>query len=161
MRPLRIYLDTSVINFLFHEDVPEFRKITETFFENHVRRGEYAVYVSDVVLEEIGETPDEARRDRLLGVIRDYRLSILPLTEEASQLAATYMAGGAIPPAKIEDARHVAIATCSQMDILLSWNFKHLANIRKQVAVRALNEREGYLHPLRLTTPMEVVYESD
>ena len=34
MKKLKIYLDTSVINFLFADDVPEFRKITEDFFEN-------------------------------------------------------------------------------------------------------------------------------
>jgi len=161
MRQLKIYLDTSVINFLFHEDVPELRKITETFFENHVRRGEYDVYVSDVVVREIEKTPGRAKRDQLLGVIRNSRLTVLALTDEAERLAAAYIEGGAIPPSKIEDAQHVAIATCSQLDLLLSWNFKHLANIRRQIAVRAINEREGYLHPLRLTTPMEVAYEND
>jgi len=161
MRQLKIYLDTSVINFLFHEDVPELRKITEEFFEKHVSRGEYAVHVSDVVLQEIDETPDQAKRERLLGVIRGFGLRVLPLTDEAIRLASTYMTEGAIPPAKLEDARHVAIATCNQMDLLLSWNFKHLANIRRQTAVRAINEREGYFYPLRLTTPMEVTYEND
>jgi len=45
------------------------------------------------------------------------------------------------------------------MDILLSWNFKHLANIKKQMGVKLVNERNGYLYPLLLTTPMEVLYE--
>jgi hypothetical protein len=64
-----------------------------------------------------------------------------------------------IPPRYTEDARHIAIATCHEMDVLLSWNFKHLANIKKQTEVRAVNERNGYLHPLLLATPMEVFYE--
>lgn len=39
MKKLKIYLDTSVINFLFADDVPEFQKITEDFFENYVKKG--------------------------------------------------------------------------------------------------------------------------
>ena len=161
MKKLKIYLDTSVINFLFHEDSPEFRKITKEFFENYVKPAVYEVYVSEVVVGEIEKTPDPAKRGQLLAVLGDYRLTVLPLTEEAFRLAATYVEAGVIPARKVEDARHVAIATCNDLDILLSWNFKHLANIRKQIAVRAINEREGYFYPLTLTNPMEVLYEND
>jgi len=68
---------------------------------------------------------------------------------------------GFIPPKKLEDAQHIAIATCNQMDILLSWNFKHLSNIQKQLSVKIINEKEGYFYPLILTNPMEVVYENE
>ena len=61
----------------------------------------------------------------------------------------------------MEDAQHVALATCYQMDFLLSWNFKHLANARKQTAIKVINETEGYFYPLTLTNPMEVMDENE
>ena len=69
MKKLKIYLDTSVINFLFADDVPEFRKITEDFFENYVKKGKYLVYVSDVVIAEIEKTKYGDKKKLLLEVI--------------------------------------------------------------------------------------------
>jgi hypothetical protein len=112
------------------------------------------------------ETPrhpngSQNQRGRLLGVVRDLGLSILELNAEASRLASVYVREGVIPARKLEDAQHIAIAVCNQMDVLLSWNFKHLANLHKQIAVRSVNEREGYYYPLALVNPMEVLGEDD
>ena len=161
MKKLKIYLDTSVINFLFADDVPEFRKITEDFFENYVKKGKYLVYVSDVVIAEIEKTKSGDKKKLLLEVIEKYSLRILILDETSDALATVYLREKIIPPKKLEDAQHIAIATCNQMDILLSWNFKHLSNIQKQIGVKIINEKEGYFYPLILTNPMEVVYENE
>ena len=161
MKKLKIYLDTSVINFLFADDVPEFRKITEDFFENYVEKGKYLVYISDVVIAEIEKTKYDNKKKLLLDVIEKYSLRILILDETSDALANVYLREKIIPPKKLEDAQHIAIATCNQMDILLSWNFKHLSNIQKQIGVKITNEKEGYFYPLILTNPMEVVYENE
>ncbi|HWR58685.1 MAG TPA: PIN domain-containing protein [Thermodesulfovibrionales bacterium] len=161
MKKLRIYLDTSVINFLFADDVPEFKKITEDFFENYVKSGKYVVYISDVVIAELEKTKSEDKKRLLLEVIEEYSLRIVTLDRASDTLAAVYVKEKIIPDKKLEDAQHIAIATCNQMDILLSWNFKHLSNIQKQIGVRIVNEKEGYFYPLILTNPMEVVYEND
>ena len=161
MKKLRVYLDTSVINFLFADDAPEFKKITVAFFEQFVKPETYLVYVSDVVIKEIQKTSDERHRNELLRVISDYNLRIVTLNEEADQLAQTYIQRRIIPAYKLEDAEHIAIATVQQMDILLSWNFKHLANIKQQRAVQAINEQANYWHPLALLNPMEVMYEDE
>ena len=161
MKKLKIYLDTSVINFLFADDVPEFKKITDDFFENYIKKEKYLVYISDVVIREIEKTKDITQKTRLLEVVKKYALRILTLNEESDKLAKIYIKEKIIPARKIEDAQHIAISTCNQIDILLSWNFKHLANIQKQIDVKIVNEREGYFYPLILTNPMEVTYESD
>lgn len=161
MRKLKIYLDTSVINFLFADDVPEFKKITEDFFENYVKKSKYIVYISDVVIAEIEKTKDEIKKKQLLEVIERYSLKILTFDKVSDELAKVYIKEKIIPPKKLEDAQHIAISTCNQIDVLLSWNFKHLANIQKQLSVKVINEKEGYFYPLILTNPMEVLYESD
>ena len=161
MKLLKIYLDTSVVNFLFAEDAPDFKRVTIDFFEHYVRRKVYQVYVSEVVIREIEQTSDENQKERLLNVIAEFDLRVLPLTDEANKLALLYLAERILPEKKLGDARHIALTTVNQIDILLSWNFKHLANINKQLAVKVINEREGYYYPMLLTNPMEVLYEDD
>lgn len=163
MKKLKIYLDTSVINFLFADDVPDLRKITEEFFEL-VKEGEsFEVYISDVVINEITKTNDTEKRRRLLSIIGDYQ--IIRLTNEkdteVSELAELYLSKGIIPKVKIEDALHIAYAVVFEMDVLLSWNYKHLANIRKERAVLVTNMENGYNYPIRIATPMEVDYEDN
>ena len=161
MRRLSIYLDTSVISFLFAEDEPEKRPITTEFFDSYL--GRYAVAISQVVLFEIGKASDPELRDRLYQAVRRYRLPVIQLTpdeeQEAFALAGLYVEAGVVPPAKREDAMHLAIATIREYDVLLSWNYRHLANIRKQTQVNAVNAQARYLHPLSLLDPMEVIYE--
>ena len=78
---------------------------------------------------------------------------------EIEYLAKKYVESGIIPENKLEDALHIAFATHYEFDILLSWNFKHLANIKKQIEVNAVNETEGHTKTLNLLNPMEMLYE--
>jgi len=163
MKKLKIYLDTSVINFLFANDVPEFQKITEEFFEI-IKKGErFEIYISDVVINEITKTNDIIKRQNLLSIIEDYYLIRLPndRDREVSKLADFYLDKVIIPKAKVEDALHIAYAVVFEMDVLLSWNFKHLANIKKERAVLLANMESGYNYPIRIVTPMEVDYEDN
>ena len=127
MSKMRIYLDTSVINFLFAEDAPDFRKVTEDFFVNNAERHKLAI--SSVLVAEIEADPLESHRNLLKGVIKQYAISRLPddRLDAIEALANAYLDKGAIPPKKYEDGLHVAYATVHSMDILLSWNFKHIA----------------------------------
>jgi predicted nucleic acid-binding protein len=161
MKKLKLYLDTSVLNFLFAEDAPDFKNITVDFFENYVAKGKYDVYISNVVIREIEKAPDISKRNILLNTVKKYSLRILMLTPEAVALSELYLSERIIPAKKREDAQHIAIAVCNQIDVLVSWNFKHLANIQKQLAVKIVNEQQGYYYPLVLTNPMEVLYENN
>ena len=161
MKKIKIYLDTSVINFLYADDVPEFRKITEEFFA-YVKEGErFEVYVSDVVINEINKTDDQGKKQKLLSVIESYELTKLPNDRdvEIGDLAGIYLNKGVIPRSKIEDALHIAYAVVFEMDVLLSWNFRHLANIKREREVLLVNMENGYNYPIRIVTPMEVDYE--
>jgi predicted nucleic acid-binding protein len=158
MKPLRIYLDTSVINFLFAEDVPLWREATVKFLEQ-VARGAHTAYVSQVVVREIERTPDPVRREALLNAIRKNRLQFLPVepVAEVRELAKAYLQAGIIPPKAEDDAVHVAIATVNEVDVLVSWNFKHLANVHRERRIAVVNESLGYVYPLRITSPLEVM----
>ena len=158
MKKLSIYLDTSVINFLFADDAPDYKKATQEFFEKYFDL--YDVYISVVVLVEINRTLDIEQKKKLLSVIEDYNLHVYgDVTDEIEALANLYLDKKIIPMKKREDALHVAFATYYSFDILLSWNFKHLANVKKQREINIINLGEGYSKPLNLVNPLEVFYE--
>ena len=80
---------------------------------------------------------------------------------EVAKLAEVYMNKGIVPMTKVEDALHIAYAVIFEMDVLLSWNFKHLANIKREKAVLLANMENGYNYPIRIVTPLEVDYEDN
>ena len=74
-------------------------------------------------------------------------------------MAKKYIELAIIPKGKIEDAIHIAYSTIYEFDILLSWNFKHLANVNKQKLINDINYDLGFTKTLLLVNPYEVVYD--
>ncbi|OHD54985.1 MAG: hypothetical protein A2Y33_03185 [Spirochaetes bacterium GWF1_51_8] len=158
MKKLKIYLDTSIINFLFAEDAKDYKTVTEEFFNRYLDK--YDVFISEIVYVEINRTQDESRKRQLLDTIERFGLEVYDsLTEEIESLADAYIVNSIIPHNKIEDALHVAFCVFYDFDILLSWNFKHLANIKKQAQINSLNKTLGYFKDLNLHNPMEVFFD--
>lgn len=159
MKLLDIYLDTSVINFLFADDAPEKRAITIDFFENWVKTRKYDVYISSVVVDEINATPNLLHRQKLLDVLNQYPLQYVEIeqSDDIALLAELYIAHRIIPQKKVADALHIAIATVNRMDILLSWNYRHLANVQRKHQVQMVNIAHNYVSPLEIVTPLEVM----
>jgi predicted nucleic acid-binding protein len=159
-KKLKIYLDTSVINFLFADDAPQFKDITLDFFENYLNI--YDVFISQIVIDEVNKTGDADKRLVLIQSITNYNLEIYDhINPTIVELAKNYIDCKIIPKNKFEDALHLAFASYYEFDILLSWYFKHLANINKQEKINSFNLNYGYRKPLLLLNPMEVVYEND
>lgn len=154
MKRPRLYLETSVWNFYFAHDAPEKREITMRFFDK-VKQNEYEIFISDVVIEEIGRA-DDNKKQSLLNIIAEYSPMRLVINEEVAELAQKYISEEVFPASKIEDAMHAAAATVFEVDALISWNLKHLANLRKMELINAINMKTGYFKRLELITPMEV-----
>ena len=57
-RRLKLYLDTSVPNFLFADDSPEKMEVTIDLFNNFLKPSIYLAYISPVVIAEIEETKE-------------------------------------------------------------------------------------------------------
>ncbi|MDR2591670.1 MAG: hypothetical protein LBC59_02550 [Chitinispirillales bacterium] len=164
MKKLKVYLDTSIINFLYVDDSPEYRKATEVFFNNVVAKNKIDTYISNIVIDEINKTDDRSRRSTLLGTFEKYTniKNLVAENETLNEIAIlgeNYIKNGIIPPKKISDSLHITYSTIFQMDILLSWNFQHLANINKEQKVIILNRTLGYNYPFRMANPLEVYFE--
>ncbi|MBI5324344.1 MAG: hypothetical protein HZB41_03540 [Ignavibacteriae bacterium] len=111
-------------------------------------------------MDEIDNTKSEYKRNLLNNAIIKYNLNEYSIfNEDIEKIDNLYIENNIIPENKLEDALHIAYATYYEFDILLSWNFKHLANINKQKSVNSINMTIGYNKPLLLLNPMEVIYE--
>jgi hypothetical protein len=80
----------------------------------------------------------------------------LDLTEEALELAERHIEAGVIGGAKRVDAQHIATATVHRVDVLVSWNFKHIVNLERIRGYNSVNLRNGY-PLLEIRTPQEVL----
>jgi hypothetical protein len=164
MNKLKVYLDTSIINFLYVDDSPDYRKATEVFFENVVLKNKIETYISNVVIDEINKTENEKQRNRLLETFEKYTniktlIAENEIINDIAFLGENYIKNGIIPEKKIADSLHIAYSTVFQMDILLSWNFQHLANVNKEQKIIILNKTLGYNYPFRMANPLEVYFE--
>jgi predicted nucleic acid-binding protein len=155
----KIYLDTSVINFLFADDAPEKKEITIDFFENFIKKNKYLTYISGLVIEEIQQTKNLDKRKSLLEIIEKYPIDFISTdkTDEIEYLANKYIEEKVIPEKKFMDAYHIAVCVVNGIDYLVSWNYKHLANIQKERQVKIINLSNNYFREFRLITPLELL----
>lgn len=87
---MRIYIDTSVINGLYSDNL-EIKTSTEEFF-NFIQRSGSVLYSADLIVEEIKRTPQESKRNKLKGALQQYEIDFLPLTDEIHKIAGLYVA---------------------------------------------------------------------
>jgi len=85
-------------------------------------------------------------------------IPLLKLSEEAVTLAEKLIKEGPMPQRAVEDALHVAVATLSGMDYLLTWSFKHIANARMRYRIERVCRLAGYEPPV-ICTPQELLEE--
>ena len=154
MHKLSIYVETSVWSHAFAEDAPDLRRATLEFLEA-ARGGRHELFISEVVLEEMYRARPELS-ERLLAMVAEMRPEELDVDEAVVDLARSYAEGGAIPPAKVEDARHVAVAVVNEIDVLVSWNYQHLVNVNRRELFHHLSVTNGYYKPLHIVSHPEV-----
>src|SRR3989338_9966167 len=128
---MRIYVDTSVINGLYAQD-PAIKAKTAQFFKN-VRLFGYALYGSEVTIDEINHTPQESKKALLQNIIEEYKIELLSLTKEARRLAREYINAKIIPRKYSPDALHIAIAAIYNIPVLVSWNFEHMVKVKTRL----------------------------
>jgi hypothetical protein len=153
VKKLRIYLDTSVIGGCFD---PEFRVWSESLMEDF-RQGRYVAVVSDVTAAEVAPAPDFVRslHQELLGLPAE----LIRTDEEAVSLFQGYMERSVLGQRFINDMLHIALATISEVDVLVSWNFKHIVRLDKIRLFNAVNIEQGY-KPLTIYSPREVISDA-
>lgn len=148
MKP-RVYPHTAVLGGCEDE---EFRDASRRLMEAFVR-GELTLVLSELTLRELETSPEEV--PMALARVPEEHTEILTLSPQAEELAAAYIEEKAVGARMGVDALHIALATVARVDVLLSWNFKHIVNLRRIHAYNAVNLKRGY-PLLEIRTPREV-----
>ncbi len=154
MKRLRIYIDTSVIGGCFDaEFAPWSKGLIEDF-----RVGHFRPVLSEVIAAEIRAAPEPVRVTyaELLGLGAEF----LTLSDEAGDLLTAHQAHEILAPEFRNDMLHIALATVADVDVLVSWNFKHIVRLEKIRHFNAINLELGY-RALHIYSPREVTYHEE
>ena len=150
----RIYIDTSVLGGYFDE---EFKEATRSFFERF-ENNEIIFVVSDLLDVELIRAPKNVRE--LLHNYSADKFERIELTEDAINLANTYIEEKVVGKTSLEDCRHIAMATISKVDVLTSWNFKHIVNLERIKGYNSVNLRLGY-QMIEIRSPKDLINYED
>jgi len=149
---MRAYVDTSVFGGVFDE---EFKYDSLKFFEQ-VKEGKIVVVLSAVTEQELSAAPLQVRS--YLESLPNGTVVRTPLSIESSSLADEYIKHGAVSYQYFTDALHIAVATMSSAEVIVSWNFKHMVNLFRIRRYNSVNVLLGY-RSVEIRSPRDVIYE--
>lgn len=149
MKRLHVYLDTSVVGGCFDPEFATWSNALVGDFE----AGRFVPVVSELVAAEVQVAPLQVQRkfDELVDLGAD----LLQIDRNALDLASEYTRHGILPARFRNDLLHIALATVANVDVLVSWNFKHIVRLEKIRLYSAVNLEAGY-KPLEIYSPREV-----
>ncbi len=145
---LRLYLDTSVFGGFFDD---EFSEHTIPLFER-ISKGEFILIYSTITQEELRNAPNQVKT--LVTNLKTEFTEYMELHSEAVELATSYIQENVVGKTSFTDCLHIALATLSNADYLVSWNFKHIVNIQRIKGYNSVNRMKGYAQ-LEIRSPLE------
>lgn len=131
------------------------QELTREWWDFH--RSGYELFTSQVVLDEAGDGDAAMAEERLKLLVT---IPLLDISEQVDDLADELMRSAILPPAAARDALHIACAAVHQMQFLLTWNCKHIANPHLQDRTRSCFSRHGIDLPV-ICTPEEFIGDDD
>lgn len=126
-----IYIETSIIISYLRKNLSSqivtaaHQLITQRFWQ--YERKNYDLVISQYVIDEAAAGNPTLAAERL-AVLEG--IPLLPLLEQVIDIAEKIMSIGVLPKKAQVDALHIAVAAYHQIDYLLTWNCKHLANAK-------------------------------
>ncbi|MGA2296347.1 MAG: type II toxin-antitoxin system VapC family toxin [FCB group bacterium] len=156
MEKQKVYIETSVISYLTSKPsrdliIAGHQKLTLDWWKKS--KIKFDCYISQFVLDEIAKGDRIASSERL-SITKN--IPLLEYTEEIDKLAIQYVKLLNIPEKSRTDAFHLAIAVWFEIDYLLSWNCKHIANAVVNYKLREYNKTNSLFVPI-LCTPTELL----
>jgi hypothetical protein len=101
------------------------------------------VVISDVDIREINDC-DEKKRETLLHYLGEIQYTEIATSDHADEIAGRFVDMGILKQKSLSDCRHIANAIVSGCDAIVSWNFRHIVNMKTQKGVKAIALLEGY-----------------
>lgn len=150
-----IYLETTIFNFPFADDAPQYKADTLKLFEE-IKTGKFEPYTSVYTIDELQAEPNQDNRNRMMQIIADYNIKVLEKNTKSDTLAGLYIQEGAVKASYLSDALHIAIAAVNRLDFIVSLNFQHIVKRKTIEKTAVINVREGYKQ-IGIYQPSEVI----
>lgn len=151
MKRAKIYLDTSVISYLDQTDSPEKMEDTLKFWE-FLKKGDVDVLVSRVTLDEIDDNK-EPKRSRLKSFLSGIDHMIVEISDEIRNVANKFIENGILTEKSYDDCVHIATSLVYDCTCVVSWNFKHIVNMKMVSGVKLVSAQTGYGPATFICTP--------
>ena len=151
MKRQRIYIDTSIVGGFFDK---EFEKETKMLFQR-LENKDIIFVISDLLFKELENAPPNVKY--LLDNYDKNFLEEVVATDEVSELADKYIAEKVVGRTSLDDCKHIALATINKVDVLASWNFKHIVNLERIKGYNGVNLKMGY-STIEIRNPKDLVY---
>jgi len=142
-----------MFNYYFDTDRDAHADTVKLFEE--IRAGKYQAFTSAYAIGELERAPKE-KFNKMRILISEYNITVLDYSDEANKLASMYQEHGILPQRSTTDARHIAVATVNDLDMILSLNFEHIVRKKTVIMTGSLNSQLGY-RSVEIRSPMEVV----
>jgi len=153
----RIYLETTMFNYYFDEELGEAHRYTAQLFEM-IKEGMFEAYTSHYVTKEL-ERAEEPKCSRMLELIETYNMTVIDENSEIKRMGRLYIERDIIPKKFITDAMHIAAATVYRLDIIASMNLKHIVKRKTIEMTGPINIENGY-DVIKIRSPKEVVEDA-
>ena len=150
MRKLKVYLDTSFISHMHQLDALDKMNDTIALWED-IKAGEYHAVISEVTTRELMNAP-EPKRSIIADYMNEADFEVLAITSEIDELAQEIIRRGILTQKSLDDCTHIAAAILNNCDIIVSWNFKHLVNIKTINSIREIVVSR-YYKPIDIYSP--------
>ena len=141
-RKTKIYLDTSVNSHLEQQEKPSEQEHSHMLLKK-ISEGQYTAHMSATVIDELMASP-HTKRDILLWHVSGMEFVHVPLDYEVMKLAQKIISRNVLPPSSANDSQHIAAAVIAGCDYLVSWNMRHMANVRTNKGMLIIALEEGF-----------------
>ena len=148
----RVYIETSIPSFYYtlRTDIESLamQRWTRRWWDEYA--DQFILVSSTVVIDELRKGTSPKTQDRI-DLVKD--IEKLTGTPTIDGIAQTYIDRLVMPRDLFGDAYHVALASFYGIDVLLTWNCTHIANLNKIRPIRQINRELGLPTP-ELVTPL-------
>lgn len=139
---IKVYLDTSVVSYLQQDDAPIQMADTLGLWKKF-KTGVYEIYLSSLTLFEINNC-SESKKRYLNDKLEEIQYVEVPINDSCYDLAREIIDLNILTEKSFEDCQHIAAAVLNQCDVIISWNFKHLVNIKTIKGIRKITQLKGF-----------------
>lgn len=147
---MRLYIDTSVFGGYFEK---EFATWSKQLIDD-ILSGKNIAVISDITLSEISTAPKNVRE--IVDKVVNENAQMVVANRESVMLSNHYLKEKIVTAKYTSDALHIAIATVNKIDVVTSWNFKHIVNLNRIRLYNSVNLKYGY-SLIEIRSPRELI----